>query len=336
MYVSKARIVFFCRSPKFGTGGIWKVVEGQIRSLSASYQHSLVSSFREVWAKFFSDRSVNEVFWIHGFSDFVVIKGLLGIVLLRPACVIWQPHAHPFVAHSRPFLARFFFTMFGSLLAKLSDVVVSVSPLERDLLYSLGVSERKLKVVPNFVDDAWDISDDSLELSSDFGDLLQSNFVLVVARDEPNKNLQRVYESTTLLESSGYKVVVVCPNLTHRHSSWFVFDQVDEKQLKSLFRLSSFVVIPSNFEAFSLVGLQAIQSCKPLLCWRGVGLSSFSGSEQFVRIVSEDHIEVEDIRAVASLKRGISTSVVHEFLQQFRFTQYQCLVNTILDKLLET
>lgn len=331
------KIIFFCRRPKYRFGGIWSVVSQQVRIFELEREIFMVTSFIDLCRELKLFAAKRTIIFVHGFSDISLFRYLIFRLLsLENIPVIWQPHAHAFNAHRRPLLARAYFSLVGRMVSRVAEKVIAVSPLERKVLIELGVLPQKVVVLPNCIDNKW--RQFFTEAESPSADCLfptsnppLKNFCLIVSRDEPNKYLDRAENQIALLKGLGLSTVLICPNPKPTRRFSRIIEYLDDVNLAQLFFQAKIVLIPSKFEAFSLVGIQAIQMGTPVICWENVGLASFSGASEFVLTAKSETLTANEIEQALIIKDQFPRRSAQVWLENFGPCSYESAVKEIVD-----
>jgi glycosyltransferase involved in cell wall biosynthesis len=198
--------------------------------------------------------------------------------------VVWTPMMHP----ARSLLWRAYpsyvqlpmrlFDVFGPHAARFVDVVAASTDAEAR--YFAGIAGRsKVKMVPPAVDDAPVVAaDEASRLRRDYG-IGQDPMVLVVcARDEQRKGLAFGVAAFAQLRRHLPDAKLAIAGLD-RPSDWvqregiLLLGRLTEEALRTAYRAADVTFVPSRYEAFSRVVLEAWQQGSPVLCTDRVGLA---------------------------------------------------------------
>jgi glycosyltransferase involved in cell wall biosynthesis len=178
--------------------------------------------------------------------------------------------------------AHLYARVFLRVAARRARRVLTVSEAsKRDILHYLQIPEAKVEVIPNALDERFELPPSDTEVArvrDRF--LLNSPFILYTGNIKPHKNLDRLIEAFALLrrrEFDGVKLLIIgdeiskYPNLRrlvhrhqlHQHVRFLGF--VPDATLAVLYRLASLFVFPSLYEGFGLPPLEAMASGTPVI-----------------------------------------------------------------------
>ena len=214
--------------------------------------------------------------------------------------------------------------------AKNADLVIAISEqTKKDIVTYLNINPDKIKVIyqgcaPIFKEE---IPNEYLELTRSKYQL-PNQFILNVGTIETRKNVLSVIKAIKEIETQlviiGKKTVyfkevknyIVENNLQNK----VVFlENVELKELASIYRMASVFIYPSVFEGFGIPIIEALYSKTPVITSKG-GCFSEAGGENTVYIdplnTEEIKGELEEILA-NSEKRELMKQKGFEFVQKF-------------------
>ena len=152
----------------------------------------------------------------------------------------------------------------------------------RELVELLGVSEEKIHVVPNAVED---------EFTED-GPAEQGEYVLAVGTLEPRKNLARLVEAVRrtdtelrIVGARGWGRVEVDSNGVR----WL--GEVSDAELARLYRGAVCVAYPSLYEGFGIPVLEAMACGAPVVTTRGTAMEEVADGAA-VLVDAQDPAEI--------------------------------------------
>ena len=193
-----------------------------------------------------------------------------------------------------------YYSLFRSLIAK-SVVKSSISKASKIITVSKTMfksiskftKKEKISVIYNGLDDNFDldISEETINITKKKYKL-NFNFILTVGSLEKRKNLSVVLKSLGLINSLGYnkKLVIVgglyndssnimeTRNFLDLNKDVIILNNVDDTELKCLYKLADIFVFPSIYEGFGIPLLEAMFMKCPVIasdieCFRELGKS---------------------------------------------------------------
>lgn len=93
--------------------------------------------------------------------------------------------------------------------------------------------------------------------------------VLFVGRNDTNKGIEHLYSLP-----DNYRVHCVCKG-TVKRNDFILHQNLGDAELACLYRQASVVVVPSRYEAFSLVALEALQYHTPVVISERVRIGDY-------------------------------------------------------------
>lgn len=213
----------------------------------------------------FIKKNSYDIYHLHGFSSFFVIKFMRELVKLNKK-IFYTPHYHPFSKHKHPKLAKIFFNFFTkNYLSELSKIIVLT---EKEKNFFNKYSSNIVKI-PNGHSFKSNIKE--LDVKN------KSNYILFVGRLDHNKGFFHLRESE-LLE----KTVVVTNKSDAkkiRKKCKEVHVNISNEKIKQLYKKALLTVIPSKYEAFSLVALESLANGTPVIISDNVQIKEYLDSD---------------------------------------------------------
>jgi glycosyltransferase involved in cell wall biosynthesis len=153
-------------------------------------------------------------------------------------------------------------------------VVVAITPNEAADL-GRWISKKKISVIANPIRKHFNFEERAGSSTRPDSNFYSDSYVLTVGRNDYNKNITAVSKLTDLLKLKGYRSVIVT-NKSDGISKYCIVElDCEDQELLKLIKGAKFVIIPSRYEAFSLVAIEALSLGIPVICRSNVGALSF-------------------------------------------------------------
>lgn len=311
------RIAIFCDPPVFGGGGgVYKYCVS-LKKLLESHEECRVTIFSD-----FNFRSISQLrifdeeeicrcllldkfdyIHVNGFMTFLpyqLFKCVKRLKLKIP--VIYTPHAHPFYTLNHPFRNRIFFNLFIKQCIKKADWIISIN--NEDYEFFTKINKRCKKISHWLGPEIKTVSSNCCKGKS------SKKRILFVGRNDDNKNLKQLYA----IPRDIFYVVCVTNVIPDRDD--FIFKKnISDKELALEYSMCDLLVVPSRYEAFSLVAAECLSYGKPVLLsdrvriadWlkgcSGVTVYDFNDSDDFIEKfykALDTKVDVEFIKKVFS------------------------------------
>lgn len=183
---------------------------------------------------------------IHGFAVFSAIQAII-IAKTLGEKIIYSPHYHPFYTLNNPRIAKLFFILFIKPFLKYCNAIVTIN--NTDTHFFLKFCKNVLRI-PHFVKNNPLLRTNSYTIE---------NTILFVGRNEQNKGIEYI-------NKIPHQYTVHCvtdtpilqTNVINHHN-------LSEDKLGELYQMAQLVVVPSRYEAFSLVAMEAMNHGTPVL-----------------------------------------------------------------------
>jgi len=196
----------------------------------------------------------------HGFMSIAASQSLRAAMQLNKKTV-YTAHYHPFSTLNSPFLGKMFF--YASLRRRLQkiDAVITINKDEEFFM-------RRYNTHRIMIPSSWCDENKRYDLSS-----RKKNMLLFVGNNTGRKGFGHI----KMIPKEKYEIHCVTDKPDGIDAKAIVHLSISDAELDSLYEQASLVVVPSTYEAFSLVALQALEHGVPVLL------------SQFVRIA--DHLD---------------------------------------------
>jgi glycosyltransferase involved in cell wall biosynthesis len=192
-------------------------------------------------------RSNCDIVHIHGFAS-PIIPRAIAISKQFNKKIIYTPHYHPFETLRNPLLAKlFFYTMLKPKIKYLSRIIT----INNDEFVFFNRFFNRVSQIPHWI----------TEDTSTYPPYPKDHkMLLFVGRNEKNKGIDHLYN----LPKNKYNMHCVTNKKLNR-SDFTYHKNIENDKLDILYKKTSLVIIPSRYEAFSLVALEALSHGTPVL-----------------------------------------------------------------------
>ena len=182
------------------------------------------------------------------------------------------PHFHPswsmWGGSKRKTLREFYDNVIGKGTMETADLITCVSKHERDMLVSeIGISEDNIKIIYNGINWAdWQVLPDKLLFRKQFPNISEK-FVLFAGRLATNKGLSDLISAMNLVNKESVDLVITGADMglgkqlekeaSEKGVRMHRLGHIDDETYRSLLAAAEVLVLPSEYEAFGIVLLEA-------------------------------------------------------------------------------
>ena len=182
------------------------------------------------------------------------------------------PHFHPswsmWGGAKRKTLREFYDTVIGKGTMESADLITCVSKHERDMLVSeIGVSEDNIKIIYNGINwNDWQILPDKNIFRKQYPDI-SDKFVLFAGRLATNKGLSDLISAMDLVNQKSVDLVITGADMglgkqleeeaLEKGVRMHRLGHIDDETYRSVLAAAEMLVLPSEYEAFGIVLLEA-------------------------------------------------------------------------------
>ena len=182
------------------------------------------------------------------------------------------PHFHPswsmWGGAKRKTLREFYDTVIGKGTMESADLITCVSKHERDMLVSeIGISEDNIKIIYNGINwNDWQILPDKNIFRKQYPDI-SDKFVLFAGRLATNKGLSDVISAMDLVNQKSVDLVITGADMglgkqlekeaLEKGVRMHRLGHIDDETYRSVLAAAEMLVLPSEYEAFGIVLLEA-------------------------------------------------------------------------------
>ena len=182
------------------------------------------------------------------------------------------PHFHPswsmWGGAKRKTLREFYDTVIGKGTMESADLITCVSKHERDMLVSeIGISEDNIKIIYNGINwNDWQILPDKNIFRKQYPDI-SDKFVLFAGRLATNKGLSDLISAVDLVNQKSVDLVITGADMglgkqlekeaSEKRVRMHRLGHIDDETYRSVLAAAEMLVLPSEYEAFGIVLLEA-------------------------------------------------------------------------------
>ena len=182
------------------------------------------------------------------------------------------PHFHPswsmWGGAKRKTLREFYDTVIGKGTMESADLITCVSKHERDMLVSeIGISEDNIKIIYNGINwNDWQILPDKNIFRKQYPDI-SDKFVLFAGRLATNKGLSDLISAVDLVNQKSVDLVITGADMglgkqlekeaSEKGVRMHRLGHIDDETYRSVLAAAEMLVLPSEYEAFGIVLLEA-------------------------------------------------------------------------------
>lgn len=203
------------------------------------------------WKPFFSKikESGCDIIHIHGYLFPCVVQGLIAGILTKKK-IVYTAHFHPFRTLNHPLQGRLFFYLLVKPLLWAVKAFVTLN--NDDTAFFAGYSNT-------YKISHWNTFSDKKVNQNPIKRI--PNMILYIGRNHANKGIDHLYS----LPIGKYQLHCVTPGQMKYREDIVQHQNISEKKLSELYQKASLVVVPSKYEAFSLVTLEALLHGVPVV-----------------------------------------------------------------------
>ena len=182
------------------------------------------------------------------------------------------PHFHPswsmWGGAKRKTLREFYDTVIGKGTMESADLITCVSKHERDMLVSeIGISQDNIKIIYNGINwNDWQILPDKNIFRKQYPDI-SDKFVLFAGRLATNKGLSDLISAMDLVNQKSVDLVITGADMglgkqlekeaLEKGVRMHRLGHIDDETYRSVLAAAEMLVLPSEYEAFGIVLLEA-------------------------------------------------------------------------------
>lgn len=197
-----------------------------------------------------------DVVHIHGFATLDVIQSIIVSKLLKKK-IIYSPHYHPFRYLQRPLWGKVYFYFCLRFFLRYVSSVITIT--NNDTNFFSCYHKNVFKIPHLFTS----ILNRNIVKK-------RENMILFVGRNEENKGLFHLNKL-----NRKYEVHLVTTPSDIDRKDFIIHTNISDYELDLLYDQASLVVIPSRYEAFSYVALEAFAHATPVVMSNTVMIADY-------------------------------------------------------------
>ena len=241
---------------------------------------------------------------IHGYVTILAAQ-VFKEAIKQKKPIFYSPHFHPFETLNRPFLGKIFFSCFIKPYLKFCSVIFTIN--SEDTEFFSNMSSNVIK------DGRWNSPSTFKEHEMQKTEKCK-NQILFVGRNQANKGIDYLYH----LPKNRYSVHLVTNGKIER-DDFIQHTNISDDELNELYEKTSLVVVPSRYEAWSLVTSEALSRGVPVVISNRVriadslpvadyiGIFEYGNYEDFLEKVEKTigkQVDVEAVEKIFSPERA--------------------------------
>jgi glycosyltransferase involved in cell wall biosynthesis len=240
-----------------------------------------------------------DVVHVHGFASFIVVQAINCAYRLKKK-VIYTAHFHPFFTLDNPLLGKIFFYLLLYPVLKKINTIITIN--KDDTSFFKKYTTNNIIMIPNWTD--------NIELPNRTLNSGETK-ILFIGRAEPNKGIEHLYN---IQKNKNYEIHCVS-NGKFKNYNFILHKNISDKELNKLYSQASVVVIPSRYEAFSYVALEALLMGTPIVVsnrvrivdyltdfiGQGIEIFPFGNFQMFNSSIEKAIKQVVDINSISNI-----------------------------------
>ena len=211
--------------------------------------------WKQLWCYVKSSKC--DIVHIHGFATLDVIQAFVVARLLKKK-IVYSPHYHPFKYLQRPLFGKLYFYCCLRFFLKYASAIVTITKNDTDFFnrYHKKVYKIPHQFIPSI--------ENNILVEK------KKNMILFVGRNEDNKGIFHLKQL-----NKKYEIHLVTGAGTFDRDDYIIHTNISNEELCLLYKQASLVVIPSRYEAFSYVALEAFANGTPVVMSNTVMIADY-------------------------------------------------------------
>ena len=253
------------------------------------------------WKQFFTSikTSKADIIHINEYATFTALQAFIAARLLKKP-IIYTAHWHPFKQLRHPLLAKlFFYLLLKNQIKRNASTVITLN--SEDTAFFQKFHHNVVRI-PHWI--RFNINTEISTIPK------QKNLILFVGRAyDINKGIEHLYA----LPEGKYEIHIVGAGKLRKRKDFIQHINIPTTELQELYAKASLLVVPSKYEAFSYVSLEALAYKTPVVMSERVRLADYLDNYKWGKTFKYgDH---EDF--IKSVEETIGSNVDKSLLEVF-------------------
>lgn len=253
-------------------------------------------------------------------ADIVHINGYTSLMSVQPFLalrksskkIVYTAHWHPFEYLGRPITGKiFFYLLMKPLISKYADTIITIN--KEDTAFFRKFHHHVIQIphsVPDFANRQRQVGIEK-----------DPKMVLFVGNmSASNKGAEYIYH----LPEGKYEIHCVSANILKKRSDIIQHKAISNEELRNMYVKASLLIVPSKYEAFSYVSLEALSVGTPVVMSdrvriadylagvKGVRVFKYGDYNDFVKAVEDTIGNEVDVQLINKTFSGESVKTAYE------------------------
>ncbi len=246
-------------------GGLKSTFELVKESISPKFKVVKYNNLSHIFKIIVSKKE--SAFLFIGYADSHIIYSFT-LSLLSNAKIIYLPAFHPWNTMRRKYLAYIYEKYIFKFFLKRSALILCLSKMESDTIKDIyhGANTQVIKISSPILNNLKKIKKN------------QKKSIIFIGRDDHNKNMDYFINLSKEIKSitSKYDFIVISNTKRKLPNYIQIKSDLSESELLKIYIKCVAIVVPSYWESFSIVGLEAIKLGGKLICNKNVMLGNYA------------------------------------------------------------
>lgn len=216
-----------------------------------------------------------DVIHIHGSYTFSVLISIIVSVKYKKK-IIYSPHFHPFYSLNKPLSGKIFFYLFVRPFLKFVDTIITINYEDTSWFEKF---HKNVVRIPHWTR----IHNNTIKNISK-----KDHMILFVGRiNDPVKGMEHIYS----LPEGEYEIHCVGKGDIVKRSDIIQHVNISDDELLNLYKEASLLVVPSRYEAFSYVSVEALSCNTPIVTSDRVRITDYFKNCSYVNTFKYGNVE---------------------------------------------